>query len=77
MKIIIHGFSEEQLAAARAIAPDADFVSPATDEELQREIEGHGRYFWWGNARTSSAVQKNSVGFKPEVLVLKGLDFPS
>ena len=39
MKIMIHGFSEEQLAAARAIAPDADFVSPATDEELQREIE--------------------------------------
>ena len=39
MKIITHRLSEEQLAAARAIAPDADFVAPTTDEELQREIE--------------------------------------
>ena len=39
MKIITHHFSAEQLAAAQAIAPDVEFVTPVTEEEMQREIE--------------------------------------
>ena len=75
MKIIVHRLSEEQLRTAQAIAPNTDFVTPTTDEELQREIEDADAIFGGATpemvrrAKKLRWIQTGSVG-------VEGLRFP-
>ncbi len=75
MKIIVHRLSEEQLRTARAIAPNTDFVTPTTDEELQREIEDADAIFGGATpeqirrAKKLRWIQTGGVG-------VEGLRFP-